>query len=145
MKAQRHDFEDIDQCCRQLAARLVATARECVAARGRFTLALAGGSTPKGLYQLLAQPPFAREMPWQRTHFFWGDERCVPADHPDSNFGMARDAMLAMVPASLCHVHRMDGDLDPATAAGAYEGVLRSFFKLKKDQESTPRFPSFDT
>src|SRR6267142_6338728 len=66
---------------------------------GRFAVCLSGGSTPRRLYQLLGAPPLRDAMPWQRVHWFWGDERFVPWDHPDSNYGVVRAAMLARVPA----------------------------------------------
>src|SRR5436309_11226198 len=72
---------------------------------GRFAVCLSGGSTPRRLYQLLAAPPLRDVMPWQRVHWFWGDERFVPWDHPDSNYGMAREAMLAHVPVSPGNIH----------------------------------------
>src|SRR5438046_2018965 len=81
----------------------VAVARAAVAARGRFTIALAGGSTPRESYRRLAQPPLAAEMPWDRTLVFFGDERGVPPDHPESNYGMARAALLAHVPIPSVH------------------------------------------
>src|SRR4051794_35405431 len=63
-----------------------------------YTVALSGGSTPKGLYQVLAQEPYRSQVPWQLVHIFWGDERCVPADHADSNYRLAYDALLAHIP-----------------------------------------------
>ena len=67
--------------------------------QGHFAVCLSGGSTPRRLYQLLADAPYREEVPWDRVHWFWGDERFVPWDHPDSNYRMAREAMLGHVPA----------------------------------------------
>ncbi len=73
--------------------------------RGRFAICLSGGSTPRRLYQLLAGAPYREAMPWDRVHWFWGDERFVPWDHPDSNYRMAREAMLAHVPVPAQNIH----------------------------------------
>ncbi len=95
-----------------------------IAGRGRFTIALAGGSTPATLYRALALPLFARDIDWSRWHVFWGDERCVPPDHPDSNYGMARRALLDRVPIPPSQVHRMHGEAPPDQAAAHYERTL---------------------
>jgi 6-phosphogluconolactonase len=111
------------------AEEIAAAAARAVAERGRFAIALAGGTTPRRLYELLADPgaPFRARVPWDRTHVFFGDERHVPPDHPESNYGMAREALLAHVPAA--SVHRMRGeDPDADRAARAYESDLASFF-----------------
>lgn len=123
---------------REAAARLVQRANEAVAARSRFTLALSGGSTPRALYLRLAASPWRERIPWKATHVFWGDERCVPPDHPDSNYGMAHTALLAHVPIPAGNVHRLHGEMDPATAAAEYEGVLRAVFGLQPGE--LPRF-----
>ena len=89
---------DAEELNRRTAEQFVRLARESVAATGRFTVALSGGSTPKALYSLLAGQTFQPLVPWPRVYFFWGDERCVPPDHPESNYGMARETMLDKVP-----------------------------------------------
>jgi 6-phosphogluconolactonase len=84
---------------------------------GRFSLVLSGGATPRGLYELLAQPPYRNELDWNRVEFFWGDERAVPPDHPDSNFRMAREAMLDKLGIAPARIHRIKtekADLDEA-------------------------------
>lgn len=120
--------EDAEALARTAAEELAGAARDAVAARGAFTVALAGGSTPRRLYALLADPtaPYRARIPWDRTHVFFGDERPVPPDDPDSNYGMARRALLAHVPAA--SVHRIRGE-QPGAAA-AYEAELRAFFRL---------------
>src|SRR6516225_11274579 len=75
------------------------------ASRERFAICLSGGSTPRRLYQLLAESPYREALPWERVHWFWGDERFVPWDHPESNYGMAQKAMLAHAPAPPENVH----------------------------------------
>ena len=84
---------------------------------GRFAICLSGGSTPRRLYQLLAAAPYREAMPWDRVHWFWGDERFVPWDHPDSNYRMAREALLAHVPAPTQNIHGIATTGDPAGAA----------------------------
>ena len=103
-------------------------AAEAVAARGLFTVALSGGSTPRALYQLLASPAFASRVDWSSIHVFWGDERGVPPDDPASNYRMARETLLDHVPIPAEHVHRIKGELPPEEAALAYEEKLRAFF-----------------
>ncbi len=96
----------------------------------RFAVALAGGSTPRALYELLSdrKAPYRDALPWVRTHLFFGDERPVPPDHPESNYGMARRALLASVTIPPGNVHRIRGEDDPEAAARAYESELRAFF-----------------
>src|SRR5690349_4726686 len=72
-----------------------------------FTVALSGGSTPGGLYRVLAQEPYRSQVPWQLVHAFWGDERCVPPDHADSNYRLAYDGLLSQVPLPETNIHRV--------------------------------------
>lgn len=95
---------------------------------GRFSIALSGGSTPKRLYQLLAEPERAASFPWELVHWFWGDERFVPPDHADSNERMVREALLSQVPVPAENIHPVPTvGLTPAEAATAYERTLRDF------------------
>lgn len=103
-------------------------ARQAIQSRGRFTVALAGGSTPRRAYELLARDPFREQVPWQSTHIFWGDERCVPADDPRNNALMARQALLDHVPVPPEQIHPMVCNSSPLGAAVAYETLLRSIF-----------------
>lgn len=96
---------------------------------GRCTIALAGGNTPREVYQKLATDPFKRRIDWRKLHLFWGDERTVPPGHADSNFGMARAAMLAQVPIPQANVHRIKGEISPMQAANEYEAELQRAFK----------------
>lgn len=95
----------------------------------RFSVALAGGETPKATYQLLASEGFRRQMDWRHVHLFWGDERCVSPDHPESNYGMARRAFIDDVPIPDGNVHRILGECDPVVAAETYEADLKDHFK----------------
>ena len=122
------------------AARLFTTrAVEAVSLRGRFTAALSGGRTPVELYSLLARESFESRIPWAHVYLFWADERCVPPDHEESNYGMARELLLDHVPIPPANVHRMHGEMDPVDAAARYEEGLRQFFASAGDA-----FPAFD-
>ena len=109
---------------REATDRVVTLARSAIATGGRFTVALSGGSTPKALYEQLVSQP----IEWQHVHIFWGDERSVPPDHPESNYGMAQRALLAHIKIPAQNVHRLKGELDPTQAAQQYEAELRSVF-----------------
>ena len=121
-------YPDGEALIRTEAERFVALAAEAIAARGRFAVALSGGSTPRPLYQRLATPPLAGRIDWSRVHVFWGDERAVGPDHPESNYRMTREALLDHVPIPAANVHRIVGEDDPDAAARAYERTLREFF-----------------
>ena len=113
------------------AGRFVAVAQDAVKKRGHFAVALAGGSTPAALYRLLAQGPFRDEVNWGCTSIYFDDERCVPPDHPDSNYRMAREALLDHVPIPKANIHRMPAELAPQDATAAYSSVLRREFDLR--------------
>ena len=98
------------------------------ASRDRFAICLSGGSTPRRLYQLLAESPHRDALPWERIHWFWGDERFVPWDHPDSNYGMVHAALLGRVPVPPRNIHGIPTTGTPADAAVAYERVLKSYY-----------------
>ena len=125
-------FSNSLELARGAAEYFVARSGEAVAQKGFFTVALSGGSTPKILYGLLANPdePFHAQIPWSRTLFFWSDERHVPPDHPDSNYRMAYEAMLSRVPVPESNVHRVHGENpDAAAAASEYEQTLLQLTK----------------
>ena len=112
------------------AEEVVRQANQAVAERGRFTIALSGGSTPKSLYNLLATNA-RTTLPWDRMYFFWSDERHVPPTDPDNNYRMANEAMLSKVPVPPANVLRFPAENPDATAAAEeYESTLRKFFKL---------------
>lgn len=97
-------------------------------ADGRFTVALAGGSTPLPVYELLASSKYAAQVDWSKVHVFFGDERAVPPTHEDSNYGAAQTALLAHIPIPLENVHRIKGELPAEEAADDYEAQLAEFF-----------------
>lgn len=120
------------------AGEVVRDANEAVKARGRFTIALSGGSTPKNLFNLLATNA-RNALPWDRMYFFWGDERHVPPTDPDSNYRMAEEVMLSKVPVPPGNVFRMAAENpDAARVAEDYEKTLRKFFQLAAD--GVPQF-----
>ncbi len=119
------------------AAEFAAQASAAVQANGTFTVALSGGSTPKTLYSLLATKP---GIPWDKIYFFWGDERHVAPDQPESNYRMANEALLSKVPVRAEHIFRIHSEeKDAAAAALQYEQTLKDFFRL-----SPGKFPRFD-
>ncbi|SRR5579884_321072 len=130
---------DAEALSQQAASQVARSVAEAAAARGRCALALAGGNTPRRCYELLAAPPLRDAIPWDALHLFWGDERCVPPDHPDSNYRMAREALIDRVPIPAGNVHRVPTEEGPPVAVAAYyERELRSFFGL--EVEDVPRF-----
>ena len=122
---------DSDQLSQAAADRCVRCAEQAIASRGRFNVALSGGSTPAGLYQTLAAAPFRERTDWTRWHVFWGDERVVPSSDPRSNFLLARENLLLRVPIPAEQIHRVPTELeDPLRIADAYESEIRSFFEV---------------
>ncbi|HEV7365280.1 MAG TPA: 6-phosphogluconolactonase [Gemmatimonadales bacterium] len=109
-----------------VARHIVVRADGAIATAGRFTLALAGGSTPRDAYARLATDDFARWVEWERVHVLWGDERCVPPDDPRSNYRMAKEALLDRVPIPAQQIHRIRGEDPPEKAAAEYERELRA-------------------
>lgn len=112
-----------------------------LAATGPFRISLSGGSTPKTLYTLLASDEFRSRFPWPRVSWFWGDERFVPYDHPDSNYRMAREAMLAKAPVPPENIHPVPTDGDPDDAARRYERTLQEIYGA---ETLDPQRPLFD-
>jgi 6-phosphogluconolactonase len=129
---------DAAALARAAAERFVIAAERAIADHERFVVALSGGSTPRHLYELLAREPLASRVNWLRVQVVWGDERCVPPTDPDSNFRMAREALLDHVPLPAGNVHRIHGEEDPARAAASYEATLRELLRTPTGP------PSFD-
>ena len=131
-----------DVLARQAARRLAELSGEAIRSSGRFTLVLSGGATPKRLYERLAEAEYSRMLDWDSIHIFWGDERCVPPDHPESNYGMAFKSFIDRVPLPPRNVHRIRGEMKPREAATAYEKKLRTFFF--PGHADPPGVPGFD-
>jgi 6-phosphogluconolactonase len=122
------------------AERITQLAANAVETLGAVAICLTGGRTPERLYHLLADParPWRARTEWPLAHLFWGDERCVPPDHPDSNYGMAARALIDHIPVPREHVHRMRGELpDAHEAAREYEVELRNGFARAQRQDLT--------
>ncbi len=115
------------------------SAGQALARTGYFSVALSGGSTPRGMHRILARESFHADIPWDRTHIFWVDERCVPFDDPDSNYGAACRDFLDSVPIVKHHVHPMPVTLDPREGAEHYQAEITGFFKTGADE-----IPVFD-
>lgn len=125
--------------CAEAAARIIALANATAGAGRPFTVALSGGSTPRLLYETLAAPGYKDRIPWPRTYLFWGDERYVAPDHPDSNYRMVKAALLDNIPIPAANIFPMPTHHpEPATAAVAYEATLKAFFRLRGPER--PRF-----
>ncbi|HEX2619262.1 MAG TPA: 6-phosphogluconolactonase, partial [Phototrophicaceae bacterium] len=105
---------------------IITLANAAITERGRFTIALSGGSTPKPVYEQLAAD--ASRIDWTKVHIFWSDERTVPPNHPDSNYHMAHQALLQHIEHECGNIHRMRGEIDPAQAAQEYVAKLREAF-----------------
>jgi 6-phosphogluconolactonase len=117
-------YENADEVAREAAETFVMLVAGVLADRSIARVALAGGSTPKAMYHLLASPAFRDRVDWARVEIFFGDERCVPPDHADSNYKMAREALLDHVPLGADRVHRIAGERPPAEAASQYQQTL---------------------
>ncbi|MBI4469195.1 MAG: 6-phosphogluconolactonase [Acidobacteria bacterium] len=125
----------------QIAARIFAERIEhAISTRGQFTVALSGGTTPKGLYHTLATAPYRSAIPWPSVHLFWGDERCRPPTHPESNYQMVKEALLVRIKVPAENIHRIPAELEyPQIAADSYEQLLRTHPLL-----GGKSFPKFD-
>jgi 6-phosphogluconolactonase len=129
-------YPDPPALARAAAEHIVSRAAAAIAARGQFSIGLSGGSTPRALFSLLATDAFSARIDWTKVFLFWGDERCVPPDHSDSNYRMARETLLDYIPLSEESIYRIRGETEPEQAAAEYEQILRVFFA----QENRPRF-----
>jgi 6-phosphogluconolactonase len=123
-------FADAAALAAAASERFADAADLAIADRGRFVVALSGGSTPRRTFELLAREPLASRVNWSRVHVVWGDERCVPPTDAESNYRMAREALLGQVPVPAENIHRMRGEDDPANAAASYEATLRTLFRI---------------
>jgi 6-phosphogluconolactonase len=133
-------YDDSDRLAREVAASIVELAKEAVVEHGQCTLALSGGSTPRRVYEVLGKSGVVDDMPWEHTLLFWGDERVVKPDHPDSNYRMVYEALLKGGPVPLENIVPIQTTgLDPATCAERYERTLHQRIRRKSEG-----FPLFD-
>jgi len=137
MKLEIRIFKDLEELSKDAAVLFIEQAAQSTNERGRFLVALNGGSTPNRFFQLLATDS-CDKIDWSKIHIFWGDERCVPLDDPGSCYGQARDLLLSHIPIPDANIHRIKGELGPAEASREYSLTLRGFASPPLD------FPRFD-
>ena len=129
-------FKDVHELSQAGANRFIELASKAIQSTGRFTVSLSGGSTPQAMYTLLAQAPYRDQVDWGNVVFFWGDERFVPANHPDSNYRMVLEALISRVPVAPQNIFPVKTEnRTPQDSAVDYENIMREFFG-----EELPRF-----
>ncbi len=144
-KYRAHIYADITDVIHAAAREWITSAARAIAERGEFHVALSGGTTPRALYQCLASAEFSEKIDWQHVHIWFGDERTVPPQHPDSNYHMAHEALLRHVPVPLINIHRMRGEQSDAhEAARAYQAQLITHMPLVSEGPSATAIPKFD-
>jgi 6-phosphogluconolactonase len=132
MKAEKRVMVDAASLIIAATEQFITAARSAIAKRGVFYVALAGGSTPKGLYQMLAAMPYSSKIDWSRVHLFFGDERCVLPSHNDSNYKMVSEAMIDMLPIPETNVHPMPTELsDASEVAKRYAETMTKVMKAE--------------
>jgi 6-phosphogluconolactonase len=123
-----HIFPDLDALSHRAAERLIALAQECINSKRHFSLCLSGGNTPRRLYRLLATE-YLTQLDWNNIHLFWGDERWVPPNHLDSNYAMAYQELISLVPIPATNIHRIPAEINPPEqAALVYEQEIKKYF-----------------
>ena len=130
---------DPGELARTAAGIFRTTAKDCVTQINLFTVAISGGSTPRGMHRLLAEEPYRSDIPWKKTHVFWVDERCVPEDDPASNFGLARKDFLEQILIPPEQIHPMPGEFSPEEGAKKYQEEMERAFQIQEKD-----FPIFD-
>lgn len=148
MKPEISYFPDLESLSLEAARFILQAGLNSVLEKGLFTLALSGGKTPVRLYEILSRPPFLNQMPWAQIHFFWGDERCIPPDHRESNYRQAFQSLLSKTPLPEKNVHRIPMEKGPGPlVALAYEKELYHFLPadpLLGSKEGPRPIPSID-
>lgn len=130
---------DHNELCHSAAKEFIRIAADSIQTRGIFTVVLSGGSTPAGFYKLLASNDYREQISWPNVYFFWGDERCVPPDHKDSNYNMARQVLLDRIPIPPKNIFRMPAEqANHDQASAEYEQIIMTFFP--KNTGELPRF-----
>ena len=129
-------YGTLEELSQAAADEVCAVSKAAIQARGRFTWTLAGGSTPRRLYELLAQPPHSGQIDWPRVEIFFGDERGVPPDQPESNYRLARESLLDHVPLSPSCIHRIHGESpDLPAEARRYQDKMAAVFGIPSAQQ----------
>ena len=145
MKPEIRTHPNLEDLSRAAAEHICEIAEGAIKERGIFTFVLSGGTTPRLLYEELAKEPYASRVDWQHTHLFWGDERCVPSDNPDSNFSLALQTLISKVDVPPSNIHRIPAATgSPQAVAAEYETTLREFFQATAAGDPSTSFPSFD-
>lgn len=145
MKPEIRTHPNLENLSRAAAEYICEIAEGAIKERGIFTFVLSGGTTPRLLYEELAKEPYASRVDWQHTHLFWGDERCVPSDNPDSNFSLALQTLISKVDVPPSNIHRIPAATgSPKPVAAEYETTLREFFQVTAAGDPSTSFPSFD-
>ncbi len=126
-----HKLQDAEAVAEAAAERFASMAKSSIQLHDRFLVVLAGGSTPRGLYRKLTEPPYKDAIPWDQVYFLFGDERCVPPDHEDSNYNMARELLFEPLEISETQIFRLKGEQAPADAAKRYEVRLGDLFLIQ--------------
>ncbi|MCG6945811.1 MAG: 6-phosphogluconolactonase [Deltaproteobacteria bacterium] len=144
-KPEIRSYSSLSELSLAAAEYIAELAEARIKERNIFTLVLSGGSTPRQLYEKLANQPISNRIDWQHAHLFWGDERCVPPDNPDSNFSLAFETLISRVDLPPANIHRIPATTgSPKAAAEEYEKILREFFQAVGETDSIISFPSFD-
>lgn len=123
---------------KQAAEIFVADAKRSIDEKRPFTVAISGGSSPRRMHKMLATEPYIQDIPWQKIHIFWVDERCVPMDSPESNYGVAKKDFIDAVPIPQTHVHWITGEPSPRMSAKEYQKTLKDLFSF--ENMPIPRF-----
>ena len=145
MTPEIRSFPNLLDLSRAAAEFIAELAEARIKERGIFTFVLSGGSTPRQLYRELASQAISTRIDWQRTHMFWGDERFLPPDHPESNFALAFESLISEVDVPPGNIHRIPTEIGSVLAvAEGYEKSLRTFFPPAIGSEGEPYFPDFD-
>lgn len=143
-KYRVHIYDDVADAVHAAAQCWVELAAQAITARSEFHVALSGGTTPRALYECLASAEFSAQIAWQHVHIWFGDERTVPPQHPDSNYRMAHDVLLHHVPVPPTHIHRMEGEQENVQeAAHAYQAQLMAYLPVS-DSPNAAGIPQFD-
>ena len=137
LRDQIQILPDLEAISHRAASIFVKIVRNAIDRKGRFVIAISGGSTPRRLYDLLASEEYSHQIDWEKVHFFWVDERCVPKNHEESNFKVSFGSAFSKVSMPLGNIHRIMGEEDPEKAARDYENEIREFF-------GTGDWPVFD-
>jgi 6-phosphogluconolactonase len=139
MKPRIKIFENPENLAENVALEFQIAVQQSSSLNRHFFMALSGGSTPKLFFQKLASFPYRNSISWQHVHFFWGDERCVPPDHPDSNYGMTKQNLLDHISIPAENVHRILGEVDPTVGAKRYSNEIEVALPMWHSG-----FPQFD-